>query len=386
MKQLRWTRTAANLVLALLLALGITTATATPVGAAQPYQAAAECAPGVDFLGFSDALNEKELKEFEGTTVGGLSALVYDSQRNVYYSLVDNQSGKDARFYTLRMSVTRDGIEELAIEDVTTLRDSAGQPFTGDNLDAEGIALTRRGELLIASEVDTAPGNVTTIRRFALDGRLLGELPVPERFRVEGQRNQTFESLSLSPNGRSLFTVTEGPLVTDGTTTDGRSRSRILRYEDRGPGGFEPAEQFYYLSDPALGIAEVVALSEHELLVLERGFTPGRGNTVRVYWVSLRDATDVSDVASLATAGITPVEKELVFDLASCPPSGATNPAPQANPLLDNFEGLALGPHLPGGRRALLLQSDNNFRATQITRMIVVGVRLHGQGSVGDTP
>ena len=129
-----------------------------------------------------------------------------------------------------------------------------------------------------------------------------------------------------------------------------------------------------------------MALTEHELLVLERGFVLGSGNTVRVYRVSLRDATDVSDVASLATAGIAAVEKELVFDLADCPPRDATNPGPQANPLLDNFEGLALGPHLPGGRRALLLQSDDNFRSTQITRLIVVGVRLHGQGSVGDTP
>ena len=374
MKQLRWTSSAANLVLALLLAFGFTTA--TRVDAARPNQEAAQCALGVDFLGFSDALNKQD---FEGANIGGLSALVYDRQRNVYYSLVDT---RDARFYTLRIPITPDGVGEPEVLGVTPLVDSGGQPFA--NYDAEGIALTRRGELLVSSEVEP------TIRRFSLDGTLLGELPVPERFRVaplgEGQDNLTFESLSISPNGRSLFTATEGALLPDGTTADGRSRTRILRYEDRGPGGFEPAEQFYYLTDPGLFVTEVVALSEDELLVLERGFDRVKGNTVRVYSVSLRDAADVSDVASLATAGIAPVEKELVFDLASCPPSGAPNSAPQANPLLDNFEGLALGPHLPGGRRALLLQSDNNFRATQITRVIVVGVRLHGQGSVGDTP
>ena len=67
----------------------------------------------------------------------------------------------------------------------------------------------------------------------------------PRKFRVapEGQatRNQTFESLSLSPNGRSLFTAVEGPLAGDGQTADGENRIRILRYEDRGKGGFEPA-------------------------------------------------------------------------------------------------------------------------------------------------
>ena len=379
MKQLRWTNSVANLVLALLLASGFTTA--TRVDAARPHIEVAECAPGVDFLGFSDALNKQV---FEGTNVGGLSGLVYDRQRDVYYSLVDNERSSEARFYTLHVPVTPVGLGTPVVLDVTTLRDSSGQPFTGDNVDLEGIVLTRQGELLIASE------NEPLIRRFSLEGTLLGELQVPERFRLaplgEGQDNLTFESLSISPNGRSLFTATEGALLPDGTTADGGSRTRILRYEDRGPGGFEPAEQFPYLTDPGLFIAEVVALSEHELLVLERGFVLGMGNTIRVYSVSLAGATDVSDVASLATAGIAPVEKELVFDLASCPPSGATNSAPQPNPLLDNFEGLALGPHLPGGRRALLLQSDNNFRGTQITRLIVVGVRLHGQGSVGDTP
>ena len=372
MKQLRWTTPVANLMFALLLAFGSTTAARVHAAKPQPEY----CAAGVEFLGFSDALNKQA---FEGTSVGGLSGLVYDRQRDVYYSVVDTT---DARFYTLRIPVTRDGIGEPEILDVTPLVDSNGQPFA--NYDAEGIALTRQGELLVSSEVEPS------IRRFSLDGMLLGELPVPERFRVapagQGQRNLTFESLSLSPNGRSLFTATEGALLPDGTTADSRSRTRILRYEDRGPGGFEPAEQFPYLTDPNLFIAEVLALSEHELLVLERGFAPDQGNTIRVYYVSLRDAGDVSDVTSLATAGIAPLEKDLVFDLASCPPSGAPNKATQANPLLDNFEGLALGPHLPGGQRALLLQSDDNFRSTQITRVIAVGVQLHGQGSVGGTP
>ncbi|HSH82516.1 MAG TPA: hypothetical protein VLA19_28635, partial [Herpetosiphonaceae bacterium] len=96
MKQLRWTNSVANLVLALLLAFGFTTV--TRVNAARLHMEVAECAPGVDFLGFSDALNKQV---FEGTNVGGLSGLVYDRQRDVYYSLVDNERSSEARFYTL---------------------------------------------------------------------------------------------------------------------------------------------------------------------------------------------------------------------------------------------------------------------------------------------
>ena len=68
------------------------------------------------------------------------------------------------------------------------------------------------------------------------------------------------------------------------------------------------------------------------------------------------------------------MEKEPLVDIADCPPSGATTPGTQENPLLDNYESLALGPRLPGGSRALLLQSDNNFSAGQVTRVVALGV------------
>lgn len=375
----------AALLAALLTAAGLSLAalagpTATAAGAAPDRADTPECAAGADFLGFSDALNKRT---FEGTSVGGLSALTYDPRRGVYYSLVDNgpTAASEARFYTLRVPVEGEALGTPQPLDVTTLRDATGRPFTASNFDGEGLALTRKGSLLVSSETEPS------VRRFALDGTLLEELPVPRKFRVapEGQatRNQTFESLALSPNERSLFTANEGPLAPDGATGSGENRLRILRYEDRGPGGFAPAEEFFYLTEPGQNAVEIVALSEDELLVLERGFVSGRGNTVRVFRVSLDGAGDVSDEPSLAAPGLAPVEKELLVDLADCPPSGATTPGTQANPLLDNYESLALGPRLPGGRRALLLQSDDNFSTGQVTRVVALAAELQPQGNAG---
>lgn len=365
----------ARLLILLLAALvatfaAVVLADRVPATAARPATAAPDCTAGVDFLGFSDALNKHT---FEGTNVGGLSGLTYDVRRGgVYHSIVDNEGSTAARFYTLDLPLDRSELGEPEVLDVTTLRDASGQPFTGANFDGEGIALTRKGELLISSETEPF------IRRFSLQGELLEELPVPQRFRVApvggGRTNQTFESLALSPNNRSLFTANEGYLISDGETADGRDRIRILRYEDRGPGGLVPAEEFYYLADPGLGVVEIVALSESELLVLERGFQSGFGNTVRVYRVSLEGTEDVSDVESLATTNVEPLEKDLLVDLADCPPSGATTPGTQPNPLLDNFEALTLGPRLPGGLQALLLVSDDNFSAGQVTRVVALGV------------
>ena len=264
----------------------------------------------MDFLGFSDALNKRS---YEGTSVGGLSALAYTGRQNVYYSLVDNgpAASSEARFYTLRIPVKkRLGTPEIL--DVTTLRDASGRPFTASNFDGEGLTLTRSGDLLASSETEPS------IRRFDAEGDLIEELPVPQKFRVapegQAQRNQTFESLALAPGGRSLFTAVEGALAPDGQTAAGENRIRILRYEDRGPGGFEPVEEYFYLAESGQGVVEIVALSEDELLVLERGFQSGVGNTVRVFRVSLNGAEDVSDEPSLAAPGLEALEKELLVD------------------------------------------------------------------------
>jgi hypothetical protein len=205
-----------------------------------------------------------------------------------------------------------------------------------------------------------------------------------------GTNNLSFESLALSPNGHSLFTANErplpavGPSPTDGQAADLRNRTRILRYK-RGPGGFVPHKQYFYLTEPNrpaapndVGVVEIIALSEEDLLVLERGFKLGEGNTVSVFRVSVEDAADVSDEPTLAAAGLVPVAKTLVFDLVNCPPRGATIPpgATQPNALLDNFEAMTLGPKLPGGRRTLLLLSDDNAGANQTTRFIALAVDL----------
>jgi hypothetical protein len=56
-------------------------------------------------------------------------------------------------------------------------------------------------------------------------------------------------------------------------------------------------------------------------------------------------------------------------------PLGAPFREPQANPLLDNYEGMAItagGPGLAG----VTLMSDDNFSATPFTRVLNLAVRL----------
>jgi hypothetical protein len=84
----------------------------------------------------------------------------------------------------------------------------------------------------------------------------------------------------------------------------------------------------------------------------------------------------VSGVTNLSLAPARDVvSKKLVADLVKCPTLNAPSRETQANPLLDNYEGMAVtagGPGLAG----VSLISDDNFSATQFTRVLNLIVDL----------
>ena len=319
--------------------------------------------------------------QFHGTTFGGLSSITYDERRHVFYVLSDDQA--NVRFYTLRIGVGLAGpaVEILA---VTTLRDAAGQPFATATVDPEGLTLTKDDTLIVTSEGFANRLIDPWIREFGLDGRQIGELPLPAAFlpNAEGTRgvrlNLGFESAAVAPNGRFLFTGTEGALAQDGppATVAAGSPARILRYNLQHG---ELDRQYVYWTDPIAeppvpatqfavnGLVELLPLNNQFLLSMERSFSvgaPDTGNTIKLYEVSLHGADDVNGFDSLATllGTIEPVEKTLLLnlDVLGIP--------------LDNIEGMTFGPKLPDGRRSLVLVSDNNFSPAAFTQFLLFAV------------
>jgi hypothetical protein len=205
---------------------------------------------------------------------------------------------------------------------------------------------------------------------------LIAELPVPEHFLVapagRASGNGTFESLAVSPSGTRLFTALEEPLEGDGATDEGRSRLRILRY-DLNDGAFEPAAEYLYLAQPDQDVSEIAAISDEELLVLERGVSLLDGFSARIFRVSLDDAEDVAAIERLEEADAAPVEAELLVDVADCP-YGDLETFGDLNPLLFNFESMAIGPPQADGRQTLIIGSDDNFESFLVTRYLVFAV------------
>src|SRR5262245_40370923 len=197
-------RTVRFTVIALVLALAV-----TPAGSAAVRADGGSKPPGLEFLGQAIVPTGTT---FAATTVGGLSSITYDAGRGVFYSLSDDQSQLNpARFYTLRVDVGDGHLDngDVHFLDVTTLLAPNGLPYPRASLDPEGLTFAKSGELIVTSEGIAAAGISAWVRRYAVSGSFLGDLPVPAAFTptpTHGVRqNLAFEAAAVAPNGTHLF-------------------------------------------------------------------------------------------------------------------------------------------------------------------------------------
>ena len=390
-------------LVALVTAGGSITAAVPAVASGQPAEAAtshngpkpvATCPPDGRALGFSDALDKKTAL---GAQVGGLSALTYDKRRHAYAAIEDH-SGSDPT----RMWFFRDP-KDPTVTATLLLSKTDGTPYTGDDVDAEGLAILPTGDYLVSSEVEPS------IHVFSRSGREKSQLPVPARFGVapvgQATANATLEGLSLSPDGSRIYAAMEGTLFGDVSASGDATYRRILVYSRTHAGGYTLAKQIGYRVGDGMRISEVATYGHGGLLVLEAAYDPAIGNTIRLVAVpNARTAADVSRVTDLGDTPANVAASALVSDATKCPDLGATAKETQANPLMDNYEAMAVrtGPGGKPGKHAgkhhgkpgkqhgkkhgggdakrlgatVLLLSDDNFGDGQTTRLLRLKVAL----------
>jgi hypothetical protein len=328
------------------------------------------CAPSAAAVGFSDSLDKLV---YHGVELGGLSSLAYDARSGSWVSAVDNHGSDPARIWFFRNladpTVTRDPL---------VLKKPDGTPYDGTNSDNEGLAVLPNGDFLVSSETEPS------IRIYGRDGVQKASLPIPARFAVTGTtpagqatNNATLEGLTITPDGREIIAAMEGALSGDVSASGDANAHRFLVYKTDGHGGWRLAEQIEYRTDQGMRVPEVAAYTDDSFVVEEASYNAATGNAVNLYAVTgLNRAGDVSGIDDLSTAPARDaVSKKLVADLVSCPTLGATAKETQANPLLDNFEGMAITGR-GFGLTGISLISDDNFSATQTTRVLNLVARL----------
>jgi hypothetical protein len=329
-------------------------------------------------------------QQYKDTMVGGLSGIDYDAAGGEWVMISDDRSQHNpARYYSARLRYDGQTFQPVELSGVAALLQPDGSTYPskedykrggGVVPDLETIRVDPQdGSIWYGSEGDVALGLDPFVRHATRDGRHLSTLPLPPMFSVSADRstgprlNQSFEGMSFSPDGRTLWVSLEGPMYQDGPAPDpvNGAVNRITHFARDG----KVLGQYAYPLDaiPAApgkgkyadnGISEILAIGATRLLVMERAGVQGDDGKytdyVRLYEIETAGATDIQNKPTLKGASYQLAKKRLVLDI------GHLN-----LPIVDNLEGMSFGPLLANGHASLVLISDDNFGKNQVTQLLL---------------
>ncbi len=304
----------------------------------------------------------------DGTTVGGLSAIEYDSLRQTWYLLSDDRSQQNpSRFYEASVVFDANRLQTVSIQNVIELKKPDGNLFGLNEADPEAIRYDAQANTFYwTSEGDRSQLISPSLRESTLMGDFVGEIPLPSLFAFDnteevGPRNNgTLEGLAFSKNGQNLVAAMELPLFQDGSEPSDLTSLSPCRISIFDKSTRQLTAQYAYLIDAVAnapqntnGMTEILALTDSLYLVLERSFEENQGFNAKLYEIDISQASDISSLDSLAQQAFTPVSKRLLLDFSTLDQSS----------LSLNLEGMCWGPRLANGHRSLVLVADNNFNA-----------------------
>jgi 3-phytase/alkaline phosphatase D len=301
-------------------------------------------------------------------TIQGMSGVTYTRVDDSYWVVLDNSN----RIVKFQIKLAADG----SIQSCKIL----GEVKLIQQKDFEGIAFTSpaRNSVFLSDE---SPA----IAEYPLsDGRPIRLIDVPGVFK-QVVANQGFESLSLSPDGKALWTANERALAIDGNLKVmaepmfATTRCRLQRFTLDGE-SIKPSGQFLYRTSGVhdiggqIGLCDLVALPDGRLLSLERSAGKNLSDfysvRTRIFLIDTKDATDITGPpydAGLPKDDQTtrPVDKLLLYDGFVCDRDG------------ENLEGLCLGPQLGPDQWAVIGVVDSTDGPMQVSQSRVVAFVLN---------
>lgn len=330
---------------------------------------------------------------------GGISALEYLGQDDLYLALPDRGPKDGAVEWACRVHVVRLPVNQFlaaksesggdfAIERTVMLKAGARQ-FTGlasryeatetiaERLDPEGIRRAQNGHFYLSDEYGPhllefdAAGSLH--RRFNLPQRY--QINIPGKTKQEEnknndsgrQGNQGLEGLATVPDQNRLFALFQGPLLQDSSHREtGKptgTNCRLLEFDIKQ----ESVREFLYpLDQPGNKLNEILWVGDDSFLVIERDGKAGKKSRFKkIMQIDISKATEIQDWERLPSdtipADIQPVAKRTLIDLLD-PRFGLAG-----KNMPEKIEGLTFGPKLSDGRRTLLVASDNDFIVEQPT-------------------
>lgn len=309
----------------------------------------------------------------------GGGTLHYETRIHRFKLDVDPVSGAISNFQVLKTVIFRKGGSEL----------DGFAPEVGGSLgfafDPEGIVVhPRNGHLLVSDEYGPS------LYEFSRAGRRVRVYETPANLlprnattgavnhasdagNTAGKRtNRGFEGLAVGPDGRHVFAMLQSAMLDEGGSSG--VFNRIVKFDTRT--GRAVAQYAYRMegSSQGRGISALVAINDHEFLVLERnnlGLGVPDANLAspnkKVFGIDLAGASDVTGIDLDGGTVFTPVTKQVTpwLDLALMTTLNDPSLAGLGGVSPEKWEGLAIGPRLADGSYLVLAGTDNDYSVTQ---------------------
>jgi hypothetical protein len=334
-----------------------------------------------------------------GAEVGGLSGISYNPYTDRFIAITDDSRSVGAsRMWSLDLAYSGTTFSSATALSEVGLKKPDGTPLP--LTDGEGIAGNLDGSFYVSHEGLAAGTDATFsippwIFRFnGATGNKEAEVALPVKFlprnsagnqvppddatQTSGVRsNLSLECLGITPAKKNLFTANEAALKQDysgaydnSANQAQNSLTRIVRFSGVPGSPAATGEKVYQADQGTLfvfvrrfnTVPDILPIDDSgRMLVMERGLTQNNTSLgsyrIRIYEVDFNQAgtTDVSGTAALVGASYTRLSKTLLWE-------SSTN--------MDNVEAMCFGRDV-NGFRTLVLASDNNFNASQITQFHV---------------
>ena len=330
-------------------------------------------------------VNEYVLKDstlINNTVIGGLSGIDYNN--GYYYFVVDDAT--NPRFLKAKININKNVISSINFEEVVLLNDTTTNFYRGNNLDLESIFIDEENKQVnFSSEGSISKGIKPSIFTTDLEGNFISEIELPKNLQdLENiKHNGVLEGSSKSINKKGFWSIMEAPLKNDGeepTFTKTQSPVRITYFDAKTK---KATKQFAYqleqITKPAKstinlnGVTAILEYDTNKFFIVERTYQSGYGafgNIVRIFNAEItNETTDVLDLKSLKESEYKPLKKRLLVNFEDL-----RNKLTEG--IVDNIEGITLGPVLENGNQSLILVSDDNFQiyGKQLNQFILLEI------------
>jgi len=337
-------------------------------------------AADIKYPDIATAAAPRVLGEFNGVKVygGGYGSSMAPDPRapGYFYLLTDrgpntDSNDADKKVFPLPRFTPRIGRfklqgDKLVLVKVIEIRNAKGKKITGlpnphqgntgeiavdmqgrelgtdpDGLDTEGLVAMKDGGFWISDEYGPWLVHLNPQGRIIERiGPFPGAKSLPKVLALR-RPNRGMESLTITPDGKTLVGLMQNPVDNPDKTV--RKTSRLNRLVTFDPKTGASRQYTYMLDATSAVVSEIAAVTDHTFIVSERdqlfqGDPKKPSKLKRIYKIDIAQATEVSDPddgpngkriggktleqlndAELKDAGIVPVTKELVVDLLALP-------------------------------------------------------------------